>query len=479
MITNVIEYSHIIDQKMVFDHSIVNPRVQIEHTLKAISDSAHRQGIELFSVFAPELPVRIRCDASRFDQIVNNLIISAFDFCERGELFVRSSYTYLNDKQGLIRIEVVNVNPKNDSQGSLDNPFDPYNSTNIHFGLNLSIAKGIAEAMGGNVGIEKTETTGLRFWMTATLETVAKNSIDVQEIPKLTGKRVLLYQPPTKIVSTFMQTLNNWGLDVETVNEGERGIARLISANNSKPFDIIFIYTLLDDLSAIEFSSTVANTEELSSIPRVVVISPIQKQADTVKQHIEFAPNTQILYTPIEHKKVLKVLKSQLIQTVQKEEQETEEHIWLANRSILLFQKEDIEVAVAEGILHQLGCKVTKVKDISEALLFTKNEPYDAFITESYLTNTDIKSALLLIREQQQLLTGKHLPILALSNKIQGNDASFCLSCGMDGFIDKPLQLDDFQSVLRRWIGRREQGDDTALSIDNSSDVSRRNKKTS
>lgn len=457
MINNVLEFANISENEFNLDHSIINPRVQIENILDLLSNGAHRHGIELYSVFTQELPIRIRCDGYRFDQIITNLLTSAFDFCDRGELIVRASYTYLNNKEGRVRVEVVNVAPKTTHEDWLINPFDPHAASDIHFGLNLAIAKKIAEHMGGSVGVEKTATTGLRFWMTAVVETVAKNSPDIQEVPKLTGKRILLFRPPSKIASTFIQTLNNWGLEVETVNEIERGIARLHSASNNKPFSGVFIYTNLDSLESIDFADQIASDPKLAAVSRILVISQIQRQKDPVIKHLNQYPETQILYKPIQHKNVLKLLKSQLTPVSGNVSEEAHhESNWLLGKSVLLFQCEEIEMAVAEGMLSKLGCKVYQANSLPDAVDLSVDKPFDVLITESHLPDTDIKSLLLKIKENQMRLSGKKIPILALSGRIEGAQTTYCLSCGVDDFIDKPLRFEELEEMLQRWIGRKE-----------------------
>lgn len=454
MVSNVIEFSHMTEQAIDLDHTVTNPRVKIEQTLVSLANVAHRRGIEVYSAFAPELPIRIRCDENRFSQVVHNLVTSAFEFCEKGELFVRCHYIFLDDKRGKMRLEVVNVNPTDHNEDLLKHAFDPYQSGDIDFSLNLSIAKSIAEMMGGTVEIEKTSTTGLRFLMTAVVDTVAKNSLDNQHVPKLTGKRVLLYQPPTKIVSTFIQTLNNWGLEVDTVNESERAIARLSSANSSKSFDLVIIYTALDNTDSISFADKLAGDPTLCHTPRMLVISRLQEMHEPITRHTQRFPNTQIIFKPIRQKNVLQTIKSLLIESDSKVDNDTKKlKASIEGKSVLLFQKEEIEMVVADGLLSTLGCHVVKAKSMEKAIEYSQKIAFDVFITESHFSD-DIKPILSQIRENQSTLTETPLVILALSGKIQAQETTFCLSCGMDGFIDKPLNLNDLEITLRRWVGQ-------------------------
>ena len=49
---------------------------------------------------------------------------------------------------------------------------------------------------------------------------------------------------------------------------------------------------------------------------------------------------------------------------------------------------------------------------------------------------------------------GYILPILGLTNHEEDGEETRCLQCGMNYYIDSPLQIDDLRAILRRWIGR-------------------------
>jgi CheY-like chemotaxis protein len=53
-------------------------------------------------------------------------------------------------------------------------------------------------------------------------------------------------------------------------------------------------------------------------------------------------------------------------------------------------------------------------------------------------------------REQRQQLS--RVPIIALSASVTMEEQSVCRDAGMDGFLGKPLALDQLQQLLRRWL---------------------------
>ena len=56
-----------------------------------------------------------------------------------------------------------------------------------------------------------------------------------------------------------------------------------------------------------------------------------------------------------------------------------------------------------------------------------------------------------LIREREQK-TGTRLPIIAMTAHAMKGDEARCLAAGMDGYLSKPIQPDEFFDVIERHL---------------------------
>jgi CheY-like chemotaxis protein len=56
-----------------------------------------------------------------------------------------------------------------------------------------------------------------------------------------------------------------------------------------------------------------------------------------------------------------------------------------------------------------------------------------------------------IIRERERT-TGAHLPIIAMTAHAMKGDEARCLSAGMDGYLSKPIQPDEFFEVVERHV---------------------------
>jgi len=54
------------------------------------------------------------------------------------------------------------------------------------------------------------------------------------------------------------------------------------------------------------------------------------------------------------------------------------------------------------------------------------------------------------VREQR---TGRHLPIIAMTAHAMRGDQERCLAAGMDGYIPKPIRVQELIALLERFSG--------------------------
>ena len=52
---------------------------------------------------------------------------------------------------------------------------------------------------------------------------------------------------------------------------------------------------------------------------------------------------------------------------------------------------------------------------------------------------------------QQELETGTHIPIIALTASAMRGDRQRCFDAGMDDYLSKPVRMEDLRAMLERW----------------------------
>lgn len=139
-------------------------------------------GSQALDMFAPALerkqvghafeavraPPRLLIDEVRVRQILMNLIGNAAKFTEAGQVRLRCLYDA--DRRNL-RFEVIDTGPgiAVEQQARLFQRYQQIDGSDLRVfggtGLGLSICKGLAEAMGGRIGVETAPGEGSCFWV--------------------------------------------------------------------------------------------------------------------------------------------------------------------------------------------------------------------------------------------------------------------------------------------------------------------------
>jgi CheY-like chemotaxis protein len=74
---------------------------------------------------------------------------------------------------------------------------------------------------------------------------------------------------------------------------------------------------------------------------------------------------------------------------------------------------------------------------------------YDVILMDIQMPEVDGFEATQAIRHRE-LLTGEHVPILALTAHAMNGDRERCLAIGMDGYVSKPIRPEELDAQLKR-----------------------------
>jgi CheY-like chemotaxis protein len=77
--------------------------------------------------------------------------------------------------------------------------------------------------------------------------------------------------------------------------------------------------------------------------------------------------------------------------------------------------------------------------------------PYDLVLMDCQMPEMDGYMATRLIRAREET-TGGRTPIIAMTANAMREDRARCLEAGMDGFIPKPIALEELETALECWV---------------------------
>ncbi len=123
------------------------------------------------------------------------------------------------------------------------------------------------------------------------------------------------------------------------------------------------------------------------------------------------------------------------------------------NAKILLVEDNPINQMVAQKMLEKLGLKAEQANNGVEALKLLGEQAYDLVLMDCQMPEMDGFDATREIRKLEiKSINQNALPIVAMTANVMSGDRERCLEVGMDDYIGKPVQRDQLESVLRKWL---------------------------
>jgi CheY-like chemotaxis protein len=117
---------------------------------------------------------------------------------------------------------------------------------------------------------------------------------------------------------------------------------------------------------------------------------------------------------------------------------------------ILLAEDNPVNQRVALHILQKGGHSVLPVANGREAVDALAREEFDVVLMDVQMPEMDGFEATDAIRTQEQI-TGRHVPIIAMTAHAMKGDRERCLESGMDDYVAKPVHADELLRVIQKF----------------------------
>ncbi len=123
---------------------------------------------------------------------------------------------------------------------------------------------------------------------------------------------------------------------------------------------------------------------------------------------------------------------------------------------ILVAEDSEFNVQLMEQLLGKRGHKVRMVKNGRDALALANAADFDLLLLDLHMPELDGIQVIRAIREGERADGGgSRLPVIALTARSRKEDRDLCLAAGMDGFLTKPIRMDDLWRAIDHVMGLR------------------------
>ena len=471
LIDDILDFSAISSGRFLLNSNVFNLRKCIDETLETLSPVAHIKGVELSCVYDKDIPGRVRGDAQRIGQIIQNMINNAIKFSEGGEVIVEIYLQTVGQSEGLLRVHVSDrgVGVSDDMKSKIFDVFSIADSSSTRTqggtGLGLAISKGLVECMDGQIGLITNEGEGSTFWFSVPLRLSSQQAQHLHSHRLLIGKKVLIVDAPSGMVRGLSNELESWEMQVESIEGYDKALQVLRStAREGCGYDLVMLNMGLQYVGSFKLSKIIAEDPVLKDTKQLILSTLIQRGSTGALQHAGKVGKVLFVTKPATRSGLYLALvslfdfeqmeKISSKQTVKKRE--------VNPYNVLLVEDNKVNQMVAKGMLTRLGYGVKVVNNGKEALSIIADKTFDLILMDCHMPELDGYETTQKIRDQEKE-TGLHTPIVAMTANAMDGEEARCLAAGMDDYLSKPVNVDELDSKLRLWLGQRKAPDGIIL----------------
>jgi len=455
VIDEILDFSKLEAGKMTVETTDFNLRTVMEEVADLLAPVAQRKGLEFTLSMEPAaFPWQLKGDAGRLRQVLVNLMGNAIKFTASGDVGLAA--TVLEDAPGRakVRLSVSDTGigiPRDRQQAIFESFTQADGSSTRRFGgtgLGLTISKQIVELMGGTIGVTSTPGRGSTFAVDLTIGRQALTEPTPLLPDYMRGGRIMVVDDNATNRRILREQLTSWGCSVIEAEGGQQAIALL--AKN--PATSLVLMDL--QMPGLDGEATTAQIQKFrgeNPIPVVLLSSAGIVRADEYREKGFAAALTKPVRQSQLYNTLVDVMDREATSRAPVHEAPlpTRPETFLGLR-VLLAEDNPINQKVAARMLERWQCEVTTVPDGFAAMEAVKKVAYDIVLMDCHMPLLDGYETTAAIR-QRELVTGGHVPIIAMTANALEGDRDQCLAAGMDDYVRKPVKADTLLETLRHW----------------------------
>ncbi len=458
IINDILDFSKM-DAGMMSLESISFPLDEmLDHVAVVTAVKTREKGLELLFSRPGGIPGRLVGDPLRLGQILINLLGNAVKFTEVGEILLSIRERARQEDHIILEFSIrdsgIGMTPE--QMGRLFKAFSQADDTTTRkfggTGLGLTISKQLVEMMNGEIGVDSQPGIGSTFHFTVRFDGYEADADPMPWPETVTNKRALVVEGGATAREILDDLLRDRGLPVETLDNADDGLQRLIDAAGSgQPFDLLFLEWKNTDAAARETLRRIRRHPQIEPTPKIILVTA--RGRESVQNDVQGLKPDDILSKPVTGTQLSAVIlkacglereAGPAAPTPGKEELDD-----IRGARVLIVDDNEINQQVAAELLGQARLSVTIAGNGREAVDRVFTQPFDCVLMDVQMPILDGYEATRIIRRESRF---KDLPIIAMTANAMADNRDKYRQVGIDDHVSKPIDPQSLYRVLTRWI---------------------------
>ena len=457
LINDVLDMSRIESGKIHLEEVEVNLS-DVLHDLKTIvSGQIYAKQLELYMDVMDVTDEDVYCDKTRLNQILLNLLSNAIKFTPAGGT-VSVRVRQLAGKvhgcgQYEFRIKDNGIGMSPEFAQKIFEPFERERTSTVSgiqgTGLGMAITKNIVDMMGGTIEVQTAQGKGTEFTVCVPMRAQTEQR-PVEKITELEGLKALVVDDDFNTCDSVTKMLVKVGMRAEWTLSGKEAVLRARqSIEMSDAYHAYIIDWRLPDMNGIEVTRQIRSLHD--DTPIIILTA---YDGSDIEMEAKAAGVTAFCSKPMFMSDLRETLMSALGQKPADAVQRLlpEKNADFKGKHILLVEDNALNREIAQEILREYGFLVDTAENGAVAVEKVSTAApgsYDLVLMDVQMPIMDGYTATRKIRALDDPARAK-LPILAMTANAFDEDRRNALESGMNGFLSKPIVIDDLVQELRK-----------------------------
>ena len=457
LINDVLDMSRIESGKIHLEEVEVNLS-DVLHDLKTIvSGQIYAKQLELYMDAMDVTDEDVYCDKTRLNQILLNLLSNAIKFTPAGGTVSVRVRQLAGKVRGCgqyeFRIKDNGIGMSQEFAQKIFEPFERERTSTVSgiqgTGLGMAITKNIVDMMGGTIEVQTAQGKGTEFTVCVPMCAQTEQR-PVEKITELEGLKALVVDDDFNTCDSVTKMLVKVGMRAEWTLSGKEAVLR--ARQSIEMSDVYHAYIIdwrLPDMNGIEVTRQIRSLHDDTPI----IILTAYDWSD-IEVEAKAAGVTAFCAKPMFMSDLRETLMSALGQKPADAVQRLlpEKNADFKGKHILLVEDNELNREIAQEILREYGFLVDSAENGAVAVEKVSTAApgsYDLVLMDVQMPIMDGYTATRKIRALDDPARAK-LPILAMTANAFDEDRRNALESGMNGFLSKPIVIDDLVQELRK-----------------------------